>query len=121
MGDGGPIQLDPSNSGTLSISATGEVSQGSDAKGKLQINDFAQPNLLTPISHGYFIASNPALRPEDAPGTTLRQGFLESANTSASAEMVSLIASMRMYEANQRVVQMHDERMGRTISELGNS
>jgi flagellar basal body rod protein FlgG len=35
--------------------------------------------------------------------------------------MVSLIASMRMYEANQRVVQMQDERMGKAISELGNS
>jgi flagellar basal body rod protein FlgG len=121
MGDGGPIQLDPSNSSPISISATGEVSQGSDPKGKLQISDFSQPNLLTPISAGYFIASNPSIRPEDAPGTTVRQGFVEAANTSSSAEMVSLIASMRMYEANQRVVQMHDERMGRAISELGNS
>jgi flagellar basal body rod protein FlgG len=121
MGDGGPIQLDPSSSSPISISATGEVSQGSNSKGKLQVSDFKQPNLLTPISHGCFIASNPALRPEDAPGTTLRQGYVEAANTSASSEMVSLIAAMRMYEANQRVVQMHDERMGRAISELGNS
>jgi len=27
---------------------------------------------------------------------------------------------MRAYEANQKVVQMEDERMGRAISELGN-
>ncbi|HUR45594.1 MAG TPA: flagellar hook-basal body protein [Candidatus Saccharimonadales bacterium] len=121
MGDGGPIQLDPSNSSPLSISATGEVSQGSDSKGKLQISDFSQPHLLTPISHGCFIPGDPSMRAEDAPGTTVRQGFVEVANTSSSSEMVNLIAAMRMYEANQRVVQMHDERMGKAISELGNS
>jgi flagellar basal body rod protein FlgG len=27
---------------------------------------------------------------------------------------------MRSFEANQRVIQLHDERMGRVISELGN-
>jgi flagellar basal-body rod protein FlgF len=121
LGDGGPIQLDPSNSSPISISATGELSQGTSLKGKLQVSDFSQPNLLTPISYGYFIATNPNLRPEDAPGTTLRQGYVEASNTSSSSEMVSLIASMRMYEANQRVVQMQDERMGKAISELGNS
>jgi flagellar basal body rod protein FlgG len=33
--------------------------------------------------------------------------------------MANLITVMRAYEANQRVVQMQDERMGRVISELG--
>src|SRR4051812_39817480 len=121
MGEGGPLQLDPSNHAPISISVTGEVSQGSDLKGKLQISDFNQPQLLTPISNGYFVASNPNIRPEEASSTTLRQGFVEAANTTASSEMVNLIAAMRMYEANQRVVQMHDERMGKAISELGNS
>ena len=121
MGDGGPLQLDPSNHAPISIAATGEVSQGSELKGKLQISDFSQPQLLTPISNGYFVASNPNIRPEEASTTTLRQGFVESANTTASSEMVNLIAAMRMYEANQRVVQMHDDRMGKAITELGNS
>ena len=35
-------------------------------------------------------------------------------------EMTNLISVMRAYEANQRVIQMQDERMGRAISELGN-
>jgi flagellar basal body rod protein FlgG len=34
--------------------------------------------------------------------------------------MVNLISAMRQYEANQRIIQMQDDRMGRTISELGN-
>ena len=52
---------------------------------------------------------------------SLRRGFLEGANTSAVSEMVNLISAMRMYETNQKVIQMQDDRMGRVISELGNS
>ena len=41
------------------------------------------------------------------------------ANTSTVAEMANLISVMRSYEANQRLVQMQDDRMGKAISELG--
>ncbi|HEY0455750.1 MAG TPA: flagellar hook-basal body protein [Verrucomicrobiae bacterium] len=119
LGEGGPIQLDPSNHSPISISATGEISQGSDLKGKLRVVDFEKPNLLTPTSNGLFLANSPALRAEEAPGTTVRQGFLESANTSSAVEMANLISAMRMYEANQRVIQAHDDRMSKAITELG--
>ena len=33
--------------------------------------------------------------------------------------MASLITSMRMFEANQKVMQMQDDRMGRVITDLG--
>ena len=120
LGDGGPIQLDLSNRTPMSVSSTGEVSQGSDIKGTIKPVDFDEPNLLTPISHGYFLANNPKLKTRDAAETYFRQGFLEAANTSAATEMAQLILAMRMYEANQRVIQAQDERMGRVITELGN-
>ena len=75
---------------------------------------------FTPTSGGFFIAKNPALQEADNAAVTVRQGFLEGANTSAVNEMANLITVMRAYEANQRVIQMQDERMGRAISELGN-
>ena len=120
LGDSGPIQLDRNNPGPLSISASGEVSQGTDIKGKLKIVDFKEPNLLTQISGGYFVANHPNLQPTVAAQSSLRQGFLEGANTSPVAEMANLISVMRAFEANQRIVHMQDERMGRAISELGN-
>jgi flagellar basal-body rod protein FlgF len=49
----------------------------------------------------------------------VRQGFLENSNTSPMLEMANLVNAMRIYESNQRVMQMHDERMGKAISELG--
>ena len=120
MGEGGPIQLDRTLSVGLSIAPDGTLSQGSEGRGKINIVAFNDPNLLTPTGGGFFLAKDPAVQPDPQSVSTVRQGFLEGSNTSAVSEMANLITVMRAYEANQRVVQMQDERMGRAISELGN-
>ena len=120
LSDGGVIQIDPKNPAPLSIAADGTVSQGSDVKGKLALTAFNNPQLLTTTSNGYFAATNPSLQTVDASGVSVRQGWLESSNTSAVAEMAHMIAAMRHYEANQRVIQIQDERMNHAITELGN-
>jgi len=121
LGETGPIQLDPSNPAPVSISAEGEISQGSDVKGTLKAVTFNDQSLLTPINAGYFLASNPNLKPQPATGASFHQHYLEGANTSPTTEMAHLITSMRMYEANQRVIQAQDDRMGKAITELGGS
>jgi len=120
LGDSGPIQFDPGSSDPITISATGEVSQGADQKGKLRITEFNKPALLTAIGRGWFRADNPDLKPASVTTTSVRQGFVESANTSPTAEMASLITAMRMFESNQKVLQMQSDRMSREISDLGN-
>lgn len=120
LGDGGPIQIDQNNPAELSISPTGDVSQGIDVKGRIKVVDFEDLSLLAPSGNGYFTAQHPHLQPREAPQTTVRQHFLEASNSSPITEMTQLISAMRLYEANQRVVQMSDERLGRAISELGN-
>jgi len=81
LGDGGPIQLDLNNHTPVSISNTGEVSQGSDLKGTIKLVDFSDPNLLTPLNHGLLAAKNPQLKQIESPDATLRQGFLEAAKS----------------------------------------
>jgi len=120
QGDAGPIQFDPGSSTSITISATGEVSQGAEKKGKLQITEFNNPNLLTSLGGGLFRAEDSGLKTTDSGATQVRQGFVESANGSAVTEMASLISSMRMFEANQKVLQMQSDRMSREISDLGN-
>src|SRR5579863_5697744 len=57
LGDGGsPIQLDLNNPEPMSISPTGDVSQGGEVKGKLKLVDFDKPQLLTQINGAYFVA-----------------------------------------------------------------
>lgn len=120
VGESGPIQLDTKSGGPISISPTGEVSQGADVRGKLKVVEFNRPELLTQISGGHFVNNNPSMQPVEVPMASVRQGFLESANTSAVNEMTSLIAVMRSFESNQKIMQAHSDRMSRTISELGN-
>jgi flagellar basal-body rod protein FlgF len=120
MSDSGGLQFDPNNGGAITVSPGGDVSQGSDVKGKLRLVEISDPRALTPISGGLFTANNPDMQPVSASATSVRQGFLEASNASPTAEMASLITSMRLFESSQRVLQMQDERMGKVISELGN-
>lgn len=119
LGAAGPIQLSHDNQGPLSIASSGEVSQGSSLVGKLKLAEVNQPQLLTQVSGGYFMAQNPKLK--TVPSTsTLRDGYLEGANTSAVNEMASLMTAMRGFEANQHVVQIQDDRLNKVITTLGN-
>ena len=120
LGEGGTILFDLNNHTQPSISATGEVSQGADLKGRLRLTEFGNPNLLTRLSGGYFTADNPNVGARPATASSLRQGALEGSNTSVVMEMANLISAMRTFEANQKMAQIHDDRIARTLSDLGN-
>jgi flagellar basal-body rod protein FlgF len=120
MGDGGPVQLDRASAEPITISEEGTVSQGSTIRGSLKVVEFNNPALLTPISGGMFVARDQNLQISTNSKPNLRQFYTENANTTAVNEMANMITVMRASEANQRIIQMEDERMGRAISELGN-
>ncbi len=119
-GVAGAIQLDPNNASPITISASGEVSQGDVSRGTLKAVDFNDYDRLSGMGGGYFLANDPALVATPTTKATFVQGYLESSNTSTVAEMVNLISSSRMFEANQKVAQIEDERMGRLIADVGN-
>jgi len=54
----------------------------------------------------------------DPPDCEVRQGYLEASNVDPLNEMVSMMAAMRLYEANQRVIQATDSTLGKAI-EIG--
>lgn len=118
--DRGPIQFDLNNQAPIIVSVTGEISQGGDVKGQLQVAEFDNPQILQPIGGSCFISGDPLVQPADAANTSVIQGYLESSNVTPIVEMASLLTAMRMFEANQKVLQNQDERMGRVITELGN-
>ncbi len=118
-GEGAPASVDPANNHALTISANGEISQGGEIKGRLKLVEFTNPKLLTPLGSGLYRADNPQLTPSATPATQVRQGFVEASNISTTTEMAGLITAMRAFEANQKIIQMQDDRMGRTITELG--
>ena len=118
-GDSGPVQLDPNNSAPVTVSPTGQVSQGGELKGHIKMVEFKNPQDLRSVGQGYFMQADPNQKPEDAKTSYVRQGYLEAANSSPTVEMSSLITAMRMFESNEKVLQMQDDRMGRVITDLG--
>lgn len=123
IGESGPIQLDPTKSGLkLTIKENGDISQGTEVqvRGRLKAVTFNDPQLLKQLPNGSFMATDPNLQPQTAE-VKFRQSTIEESNTSSLKEMVHLISAMRTYEANQRIIQINDDRMSRSITDLGNT
>ena len=119
-GSNGPIQLDPRSAMPITISPQGDVSQGDILRGTLKLTDFNDYGRLDNCGGGYFRANDPGLMASSPDKTSVLQGYLESANTTTVSEMAGLIASTRLFEANQKVAQAEDERMARLITDVGN-
>ena len=49
----------------------------------------------------------------------VRQGFLEMSNLNMADEMVSLIEISRQFESTQKIVQMVDDTLNKTVNEIG--
>ena len=118
LGEGGPIQMNAGNSTPITISATGEVSQGADIKGQIAVTEFGNMKAVTMGSGGLFTADAATAAPKAATTTGVRQGFVEASNTSPTLAMASLITAMRMFETNQKVMTMQSDRMSKAITEL---
>lgn len=51
--------------------------------------------------------------------TTVMQGYLEQSNVNIIREMVDMIANLRSFEANQKVIQSVDQTLDKLINEAG--
>lgn len=112
------IQLIP-DGGPLQGARDGTLRQGNQRIAELGVRDVQDPENLV-RSHGGFILgpeSSGIARQLDAP--YLRHGALEQSNVSATTEMINLINVSRSFQVNQRVVQQHDEILGKAIQTLG--
>ena len=118
LGESGPIQKDVNNPSPLTVSPDGEVSQGADIKGRMKLANFNNPRLLTQVEGGLFLATDPQIRPIPASAASVRQNWLEGSNTVSANEMANLMSGMRTFEANQRVIQIQDDRLGKAISQI---
>lgn len=119
LGDNGPIQVDLKNPAPISISAKGEISQGKEVKGRVRVVGFDDEQKLARVGGGFYLATNPELQKVELPEAVVRQGVLEGSNSKPVIEMAHLMSAMRTFEANQRMIQLHDDRINRAISELG--
>lgn len=84
---------------------------------KMMIVDIEDKSLLRKQNDGLY-AQSETLHLE-AQNTKLRQGFLESSNVDLVKQMVEMIEISRNFEINQRMVKIQDERLGKSVNEIG--
>lgn len=101
--------------GALTVTPQGEVREGGQTIGRLEIVDFAAPDRLAKVGGGYFRSAEP---PGPASGFVVEQGKLEGSNVSAAESAVRLIAVLRQFEMLQRAALLGGEMNRRAIEEL---
>lgn len=124
--DGQPILLNGSwediavtASGVLYSKALNEPLPGSP---QLLITVVNNPNELMRDGNGRFrYTGEPAgIRQAGADDRIqVQQGYLERSNVDPSQSMVDLMAALRAYEANQKVIQTYDTSLGKAVNEVG--
>ena len=99
-----PVDADPSS---IYIGMDGSVKAGGAVIGQISVVSFEDNSQLKQVGQALFEAPNNA-RPQPSEAT-LEQGVRENSNVIAVDEMVSLVHTMRSYEAAQRVLKTIDE------------
>ncbi|HEV7292963.1 MAG TPA: flagellar basal-body rod protein FlgF [Devosia sp.] len=114
LGEGGPIQFGPEETGIL-IAADGSISTSQGPKGRLRLVEFADPQELTREGSNLFAGGTPVAATE----TRTMQGFVERSNVSGVSEMAEMIRVTRAYESAASMNQRQDEMRRTAIQRLG--
>jgi flagellar basal-body rod protein FlgF len=102
----------------IAVAADGTVLAAGTSVAQLQVVDFAPGTQLNKVGNGMFTTPNGAL-PQAAVGSQLYQGYLEGSNVDVTESMVSSMALVRAYEANQKMMQMLDVTLKSAVNDVG--
>lgn len=108
LGERGPITV---GSKEVTVDAGGRVFLDGAYADRLAIVEVNDPGALKKEGASLYADPGGAARPATATG--VEQGALEKSNVNPVLEMVNMIAVMRAYEANQKVVQAQDQTLAR--------
>lgn len=103
--------------GPLKGAADGTIRKGATTD-KLGVRTIDNPEQLI-RTRGGFVAAEGAGRARLMDEPVVRHGALEQSNVSATTEMINLINISRSFQINQRVIQQHDDALGKAIQSLG--
>ncbi len=109
--DGGPITVTEAEN--LFVSASGDVREGNQNLGKLQVVNFDAATSLTHAGGGLMIAEGEAAPVE---AIQVMQGVLEGPNVDSVQTMVEMITLLRHFEMNQKALQAQDDSLGNLLN-----
>lgn len=85
----------------------------------LQVVSFTSPHLLIPGENSCFYQPPQGAGLQEVDNPQVHQGFLEQADVELTNEMAKLIEILRVYEANQRLIQVQDDLLAKAVSQVG--
>jgi flagellar basal-body rod protein FlgG len=113
LGVDGPLTLPP---GRVRVEGDGAISVDGQPAGRLQIVRF-EADQLDKVGAGRF-APRAGAAPQPATAA-VNQGFLEASNVDLTRAVTDMMAASRSYEANQRMLQIQDDLLGKAVNEVG--
>ncbi|MFT3857835.1 MAG: flagellar hook-basal body complex protein [Aquabacterium sp.] len=111
--------LRPKSDQGLSIASSGQLSQGDQVLGSIQMWEPASEVMLDSADGVLFEVGDADIREADAGMNVLRSGFLEGSNVNQLKDMLTVMESVRHFESVIRLMQGYDEVLGRAIQKLG--
>lgn len=100
------------------VDSSGQVIVEGQVIDRLRVVTFDNPVLLQRQGDNLFVAPR-GVQPLMAVDYQVKQGWLEKANVDVTRELVDVLAVLRAYEANQKVIQAIDQALGKSVNELG--
>ncbi|MCX7711984.1 MAG: flagellar hook-basal body protein [Clostridia bacterium] len=114
LGQNGPITL---SSDDFIVEDDGTVIQNGQIVDKLLIKEFADTKTLRKFGSN-LVTTTDETEEQEFSGQ-VKQGALEQSNVNTVKEMVNMISVMRSYEASQKLLQIHDGVLQKTVTEVG--
>jgi len=119
LGEDGPITIENPTNLTVKEDGTIVTGKGKETEevGKLRITEFENNSQLKKVEGNYF--TDPGNTGQPAAATRVAQGTLERTNVDPVKELTDMIPVTRIYESSQRIVQVNDELLDKSINQVG--
>ncbi|HWR61425.1 MAG TPA: flagellar hook-basal body complex protein [Clostridia bacterium] len=115
LGEAGYIKVD---SGNLLVKENGEVYKDEQLVDKLKLVDFDDYKILRKEENGMVRIEEGIEEGPVTAGVSVQQGSLEGSNVNSVKEMVEMMTMMRTYEANQRLITIHDGLLEKAVNNI---
>lgn len=116
--------LVPPNTANVKISPSGVITANNQVLDKLVINRFKNDNTLEKVGDSYYSESDtnqllPQPNANDPAPYQVRQGMVELSNANPVMELVKTLEGLRVYEALQKNIHMHNETLDKAVNQVG--
>jgi len=117
-----PIVIDAPGA-DISIDAEGNVSAGTGLInlniGKIKLVNFENTKTLEKVGEGLFLQNDLEAEAKTPTETVVAQGFLENSNVTVVEEMTDMLATLRLFETYQKMIQSIDSMDDQSVNDIG--